>query len=236
MRLGVVILILLPFSVFGQSESSQRRIQSLGIVFAPEFGYRSLNYASSHEWVEVSRDETEVGNYGFTTGVKVRLRSKRTWRLETGLLFANKSFKTRNEELIWTSDDPALPQSTKTIYRLKYLSLPINIHYPLMVKNRLTLAANGGLSANVFLSAKTKVIIGYGDGHETSHASVKQVGHSRFSLSGLIGATVDYKLSDKFVITAEPHYQRFLTSINADNNAKEHLYSFGIGLAASYVF
>jgi hypothetical protein len=97
-------------------------------------------------------------------------------------------------------------------------------------------SAKAGLSANIFLSAKTKVVTTSDDGREASHSSIDQVGHSRFTCSGLIGASVDYNLSDKLVITAEPYYQRFLSSINADNDADEFLFSFGIGLGARYSF
>ena len=236
MRLGIVALVFLPVCGLAQKESSTRRIQSIGVVFAPELGYRVLNYASSHEWVEQLRDKTEIWNYGFTAGAKMRLRSKRSWHLETGLLYMNKSFRTNREELLWASADGTFPQSTQTIFQLKYISLPIGVNYPLASVDRLTLSAKAGFAANIFLSAKTKVILRYAGGNENAHASVKQVGHSRFTLAGSIGASLDYKLSDTFMITAEPNYQRFLTSINADNNAKEYLYSFGVGFGASYMF
>src|SRR5688500_14913105 len=106
MRFIVVLLIAIPVLSFSQNDSSPRRIQAIGIIYVPEFSYRTLNYAPSQRWVESLRNENEIGNFGFTSGVKLRLRSKQKWRLETGLLYANRSFKTKSEELMWASDDP----------------------------------------------------------------------------------------------------------------------------------
>lgn len=236
MKTLAVFLFLLPSFVFGQDDPSEKRIESISIVVTPEYGYRSLNYPSSHQWVQEVRDEHEVAHYGFSAGVRTRFRSKYKCALELGLLFANRAFKTKQEELLWNPQDPSLPGSAETIFRFKYLAIPVNINYQMAASGRMAVSLKAGVAPSVFLSAKTKLITIHENGEESTHSSVSEVGHTRFGLSGVIGVAIEYNASEKITLSIEPCYQRFLTSINANKDAKEYLFSFGAGVSARYNF
>jgi hypothetical protein len=230
----LLMVILFPAMTFCQQEKSSRRLRSVGIVISPNHSYRTLNFAPSHEWIAEMRNNEEVGNFGFTAGFQAHYRLGSKLKFETGLLYSNKSLKTKYENLTWASSDPELPSRSKTIYHFKYLELPASVSYNFLVINRMSLFATTGLSANIFLSRKTTVAITYPDGNNSSHASSKQTGYSRFNLSAMIGAGIDYRLSKRITLRAAPIYQRSLTSIVADDDAKEYFFSFGVNTGIYY--
>jgi hypothetical protein len=110
----------------------------------------------------------------------------------------------------------------------------MSVSYGFFTSEKVIVFARAGLSAGVFLSKKTKVIATYAGGDDAVHASSKQVGYARFNLSATIGAGIDYRLSKRFTVRAEPFYQRSLTSIVVDNSAREYLYSFGVTTGVYY--
>jgi hypothetical protein len=235
MRLLFLLIMMLPVIGFCQPEKKQRRIIAVGIIVSPEFSYRTLNFSSSNQWIANSRDDEEVGNFGFASGFQVHYRLGSKLKFETGLTYANKSLKTKYEELTWTSADPAFPTRSKTIYRFKYLMLPASFRYGFLSTDKLSLFATAGLSANIFLAKKTKVVMTYPDGDDSAHASSKNTGYLRFNLSATVGAGIDYRLARRFTFRASPFYQRSLTSIVADDQAKEYLFSFGVATGVYYL-
>jgi opacity protein-like surface antigen len=233
MRQVLFLLMMIPAIVFCQEKKS-RRLTSVGVMISPEFSYRTLNFSSSNQWVADRRDSKEMGNFGFTTGIQTHFRFGNRLSLETGLSYANKSLKTKSEELTWTSDDPDLPTGSRTIYRYKYLAIPAIVSYRFFDTGKISWFAAAGISANVFLAKKTKVVTTYPDGDSDSHASSKQTGYSKFNLSATLAAGMDYRFSKRFTFRAEPFFQRSLTSIVSDKEAKEYLFSFGVSTGVQY--
>jgi opacity protein-like surface antigen len=230
----LLMVIIFPAMGFCQQEKSSRRLGSIGIMISPSYSYRTLNFASSNQWIAEMRNDEEVGNFGFTAGFQAHYRLGHKLKFETGLLYSNNGLKTKYEDLTWASSDPELPSRSKTIYRFKYLALPVSVSYSFLVINKMSLFATAGLSANIFLSKKTNVAVTYPDGDNNSHASSKQTGYSRFNLSATIGAGIDYRFSKRITLRAAPFYQRSLTSIVVDNDAKEYLFSFGVNTGIHY--
>jgi hypothetical protein len=233
-RLLFLMIMLFPAVGFCQPEKKSRRLSAIGIIVSPEFSYRTLNFSSTNQWIAERRNGEEVGNFGFAAGFQVHYRLGSKLKFETGLSYANKSLKTKYEELTWTSADPAFPTRSKTIYRFKYLTLPASISYSFLSTDKVSLFATAGLSANVFLAKKTMVVMTYPDGDDSAHASSKNTGYLRFNLSATVGAGIDYRLARRFTFRASPYYQRSLTSIVADDHAKEYLFSFGVGTGVYY--
>lgn len=233
MRQVLFLMMMVPVIVFCQ-EKKPRRLTSIGVMISPDFSYRVLNFSSSNQWVADRRDDKERGNFGFTTAIQAHFRLGNKLSLETGLSYANKSLKTKSEELTWTSDDPDFPSGSKTIYRYKYLAIPAIISYRFFDTGKISWFAAAGVSANVFLAKKTKVVTSYPDGETDSHASSKRTGYSTFNVSATLAAGIDYQFSKRFTFRAEPFFQRSLTSIVADKEAKEYLFSFGVSTGVRY--
>jgi hypothetical protein len=233
MRRALFLMMMIPVIALCQEKKS-RRLTSVGIMISPDFSYRLLNFSSSNQWVANRRDDKEVGNFGFTTAIETHFRLGNKITLETGLSYVNKSLRTKSEELTWASDDSNLPSGSKTIYRYKYMAIPAIISYRFFDAGKISLFAAAGVSANVFLAKKTKIVSTYPDGDTDSHASSKQTGYSKFNLSATLGAGIDYRFSKRFIFRAEPFFQRSLTSIVADKAAREYLFSFGVSTGVHY--
>jgi hypothetical protein len=231
-----LLIMMLPVMGFTQAEKKLRRLSSVGIVVAPDYSYRYLNYSSSQRWVAEMRDDDEVGNFGFTVGMQAHYRLRDRLKFETGLLYTNKGLQTKYEDLAWTSINIDFPTRSKTIYRFKYLQLPVGISYTLCAAEKLRWFVKAGLSVDFFLAKKTKVVTDYADRDESSRSSSKQVGYSRFGLSTMIGAGLDYRFTKRLTFRGEPFFQRSLTSIVRDKHAREYLFSFGIATSIHYSF
>jgi hypothetical protein len=230
------VLASLPLAVSCQSSFPAPQLNSVGITFAPEFTYRTLTFSDRNDWVAEARNKEEIGNYGFTAGALVNYSLGKRVTFETGVMYANKSTKTKYKDLEWPSTDQELPSESQTLYHFKYITIPIDFNYNLFATEKVNVFAATGLSVGLFLSKKTKVVAIYPDGDKNTHASTKQVGYSRFNLFATVGAGIDYRVSKQLVVRVEPFYQRSLTSITADDDAKEHLFSFGVTTGVFYSF
>jgi hypothetical protein len=233
-KIFLLMITILPVIGFCQSEKPARGLSAIGIMISPGYGYRTLNFASSNQWIAKMRNDDEVANFGFTAGFQVHYRLSSKLKFETGLLYANRSLKTKYEDLDWTSSGREFATRSKTIYHFKYVTVPAGVSYSFFSSKKMSLFATTGFSADIFLSKKTKVTVSYADGADRSHTSPKQTGYSRFNLSATVGAGIDYHLSKRITLRAAPFYQRSLTSIVVDDNAKEYLYSFGVSTGVLY--
>lgn len=234
-RETVLMFLLFPIAAISQPEKQMRRLTAIGIVASTDFSYRTLQFASSNSWIAERRNREEIGNYGFTAGFVMDFRLHKKVKFESGLLFSNKGLKTKFEDLTWTSDDPLMPAKSKTIYRFKYLAMPANFRYCFPTTKKVGLFITVGISANIFLTKKTKVALIYTNGNNDEHASSMQTGYSKFNLAACMGAGIEYRPLNRIVIRMAPFYQRFLNSIIVDNAAKEYLFSYGVSTGFHYV-
>jgi hypothetical protein len=235
-RILSLLMLVFPLAGFCQDKNPSRRLTAIGVTISPDFSYRLLNFSSSNQWVADMRDRKEVGNSGFTAGIQAHHRLGNKLKLETALMYSNKSIETKYEALAWASDDIDLATRSKTIYHFKFLMIPVGFSYRFVGTKKVSLFVTAGLSPSVFFSTKTKVVSIYANGDKRVHASSKQTGHTLFSLFVSAGAGIDYSISKRFTFRVQPFYQRSLTSVVADNDAREFLFSYGIATAVCYSF
>jgi hypothetical protein len=235
MRSVLLLIVFLPFVGISQSKERVRRLASIGITVAPEYNYRVLNFSHDNQWLANMRDDEEVANTGLTIGIQPHFRMGKKMRLETGVLYSNKGLKTKWVDLAWVTDDAGLPAESKIVYRYKYLIIPMNVSYSIFEDEKVRLFASMGMSMNIFLQKKTKVIFENSSSSNDSHESFKQTGYSHLNFAARMGAGIDYRLSSRLNFRAEPYFQRSITSIVVDKGAKEYLFSFGLALGVHYL-
>jgi opacity protein-like surface antigen len=224
----LLLILSLPIATSAQDTTKVRRFTALILTFSPQYSYRALQYNADSQWLESLRDN-EVPGAGFKARAQVRYRISDRMDLLGGVEYANHGIKTRYEDLTWAGDAAGLPEKSRTIYRYKFLAIPLHVNYTLTTREHLRVYAVGGVTTSVFLSRKTKVDVG--DDH---HASAKTVGFAKFTWSATLGAGLEYTLGPRFSVRAEPFIEHYFNSISTDDHTKEYLFAFG--LSASVVW
>lgn len=232
-----LFLMLLPlFSLCQETESQKADRVSIGLIFSPDYSYRTLKSDDDGKWVADSRDTMEIHKFGYTTGLSLVYKLNSNIRFETGLLFSDKGEKTKPRTgLIVLEPVAILPVKVRFIYSYNYLDIPFKINY-LVSDKKLKLFITGGLSANIFLFQKTTSIIEYEDGTtERNTLTDRRRGFDRINLAFLVGFAAEYELSKRLRLHLEPVYRRSITSI-ISSPLKEYLFSAGVNTGVYYKF
>lgn len=236
MRHLLLILLILPSAItFGQQEKS-KGFTAIGLMGSLDYTNRTLDFTAENEWVAATRDRNEIGNTGSAVYSQVRYKFNNRLSVEGGVGYSNRSYKTKFEDLYWTSDDPALPVKSRTIYRFKYITLPLNINYSVYTHNKIRLFVTAGVATNIFLARRTKVQSTLADGKDNNYAFSKRGGYTTFTATARGGIGFDYQVMKRFTLRIEPYYQRTIRSITADDTAKEYIYALGLATGLFYSF
>jgi hypothetical protein len=231
----LILFIFIPALAFGQQEKA-KGFTAVGLMGSLDYTNRTLDFVAENEWVAAMRNRNEIGNTGFTVYSQVRYKFNSRLSIEGGVGYANRSYKTKSENLHWTSDDAALPVKSKTIYRFKYITLPLNINYNIYTHNKIRLFAAAGVAANIFLARRTKVQSSFANGTNNGYAFSKRSGYTTFTATARGAVGIDYQVMKRFTLRIEPYYQRTIRPITADDTAKEYIYAFGLATGMFYAF
>jgi hypothetical protein len=230
-----ILLVLLPITALCQQEKI-RGFTAVGLMGSLDYTNRTLDYSTANESAAARRDGNEIGNTGFTIYSQVRYKLNNRVYIEGGVGYANRSYKTKSADLYWTTDDPSLPTKNRTIYRFKYITLPLNINYSIYRRNKIRLFATAGVATNIFLGKRTKVQSSFADGDESNYTFSKRAGYTTFTATIRGGIGLDYQVMKRFTLRMEPYYQRTIRSVTADDNAKEYIYAWGLATGVLYSF
>jgi opacity protein-like surface antigen len=226
----LLIILTFPMAAIAQDTSKVRRFTGLVLTFSPHYSYRSLHYDAGSRWIESLRDNERPGT-GFKARAHVRYRISDRIDLLGGLEYANHGIRTCYEDLTWSGDAVGLPEKSRTIYRYKFLAIPLHVNYTLTTREHLRVYAVGGVTTSVFLSRKTKVDTG-----DNQHSSPKTVGFAKFTWSATLGAGLEYALGNRFSVRAEPFFEHYFKSISSDDHAKEYLFAVGLSTGIVWMF
>lgn len=230
-----ILFILLPGAAICQQEKS-RGFTAVGLMGSFDYTNRALDFSSDSEWTAATRDQNEVGNTGFTVYSQVRYKLNNRIYIEGGVGYANRSYKTKFEDLDWASDDPSLATKSRTIYRFKYITLPLNINYSIYTHKKMRVFASARIATNIFLAKRTRVQSSFSNGSNSEYAFSKRAGYTTFSVAAKGGVGFDYQVMKRFAIRVEPYFQRTIRSVTVDDNAKEYIYAWGVATGMFYSF
>lgn len=205
---------------------------ALGLIFSPDYCYRTLKPNSSGNWIADYRDTLEIPKYGYTIGIIMLFKLNNRINLEIGLQFSNKGEKTKQWDLHPFQPDPAIPKKIKFTYSYLYLDIPIKINYNLMNK-RFKVFISPGISTNIFIAYNSTSFLEYEDGNTGKISSTSFSGFTRVNIAILAGLGLDYGLTKNLNFRLEPIYRQSITSI-IDAPIKAYLYSFGINTGIYY--
>ena len=111
-----------------------------------------------------------------------------------------------------------------------FIEFPFNLRYRLN-SGKVQLNLLGGVSSNLLIGSQVIFTTG-GEREKTGKTeSIRTVNYS-----GNLGLSVDYDISDHFMLLFEPRYKYYLNSINEDRLINARPYLFGIFTGLRYKF
>lgn len=214
--------------LFAQESSAYDNFKkwSYGITVGGTSNFRILTSDGSENILKDDKNSTEIRRTSFTAGVVANYRITDVLSINSGLVYDDLGFKTRNQTLSY-SDGTSI--SASTAYHYRYVTLPLDLKYDFLKKIRWNLYVGGGVSPAVFIGEAT--VFNYGGSKNTDS---QPVGFDRFNFAGDLRAGADYWIADNIKLTAGIYYKQFLNATNSNLPTKAYLNS--AGLTAGFIY
>jgi len=237
------------YASYGQEKDSAKTKTSkfsIGVAVSPEMGYRSINPTSKGKkndfFMNVGKpmlDSLESPKICYSLGIYSTYQLSKRFSLELAVYYANKGYKI-DEIKFTTVTNPDDGGVGSVFYNYRYVDVPLNVNF-YIINKKVKLFLSTGLTANVLINKKTVISSDEFDVstmNERNKPTRDNIAPFNISFNGSLG--LEYELSNHFTLRLQPHYQRFLTTIDTskwvDDEYTIKLYNYGIRLGASYRF
>lgn len=243
------ILILFAFSltVYGQdstiASSGKVRRFALEVVASPDLCFRTLvNVDGSPTSTTVYNldNDNDRPKLGFTTGFCFRYTFCKRFEIESGLLYSNKGFRTKETDLIFGDlidrrrgfvyNTTGLPSHGKIVYSFHYLDLPLKVNY-LAGNKKLRFVCGAGLALNVLLKQTTSFKGTDPSGNHVTSSSSNDY-YNAINLSPIVSAGINWQLSPRMDLRIEPSFRYGVIKI-VDAPVSAYLWNTGLNLSYS---
>jgi hypothetical protein len=231
--LFILFVCLASFTVYGQNSKPAHHVL-IGYSFSPDYSFRTLNNtggSSSTDLVIKRRNEVELPKFGFTTGLNILVNFSKRAGLETGLQFSARGYKGKGMNLVFETPDPTLVTNASSSYSYQYIGIPLTARFG-FGKSKVRFVSSVGFITGFLLNAKQITTYTYTNGRRDKQAqSIKDF--ARIDISPLISIGVDYEVTDKIHLIAEPTFRYGVTKTK-DAPVGEHLWSAGLNMGIYY--
>ena len=209
-----------------------------GIVMSPCISYRTLvNHDTSSTGPSIIglRNKNERPKTGYKTGISLKYALTEKAGITTGIYFANRGFKHKEENAHWPAQEdingifiiPTTTSTIKSIYTFRFIEVPFIVDYTFH-KSKLSYSIGIGGSYNYFLGASFSYKITEDNG-DIQQASSKHTGpYHQANVSMILKAGVSYSLNENTVIHIDPTFQYDVTELLENVLVNEHLWNLGL--------
>jgi len=227
-----LLLTFFSFTAFGQTTNQTNKI-SIGYSFSPDYSFRTLKNGdgtSSADLVINTRDDIEKAKFGHTTGFNLTFNFSHLLAFETGIQYSNKGYRTKEQDLIYSQT--SLPNKGSTDYSYQYIGIPLKARFA-FGKSKVHFISSAGFMTNFLINVKQTNIYTFSDGktEKINHSSTS--GFSKVDISPIVSIGVDYKLTDKIHLSAEPTFRFGIIKIK-NTPVEEKLWNAGLVFGLSY--
>lgn len=208
-----------------QAQKVESQKISFGLVLSPTINYRSLTSDAANDFVKDQRDESETVGFRYQGGLTIDFRPSEKLEIQSGVIFADRLFRTKSIELVWPS---GVPEFSEAYVSQRYLSVdvPLRLRYTLLARNKFNYYVAGGVTAAFFVARQQRNHVLSSGSWEVTQSPL--LNESTWMLLGEMEAGLDYALSTRLKLRAALNFQHGLTPTNPDYPTKEYLYSGGI--------
>ena len=233
-----LFLLTIPFySVRGQETKyhAGKNKLSIGFNFSPDYNFRALKNndgSSSSDIIIKTRNDAEIGKFGYTTGFNICFSLAKMIRFETGIQYSNKGYQTKKQDLIYQQPNPGLPVRSKFIYNYGYIDIPFALNFT-MGKSKARFVSSAGFTTNFLIKETQTNILEYANGKSDKKKQPATFDYKKVDISPLISIGIDYKINDKMVLRATPTFRYGVLKI-IDTPVTEYLWNAGIDIGFYY--
>ena len=232
------LLVLFSCSLFaGTGDSISGEQKQIGIIYSPEYSYRTLKSNADGASIADFRNKTEIAKFGYSAGIRFSYLLSSKCGFEIQALFSDKGEQSKKVDLkntVYISSQDKVPNNSSYVNHYYYLDIPLKINYH-VTNNKNSFFLTAGASVNTFLFERTTTTIDNKDGSSEKYSSTSHPKFESVNLALLAGFGFDYHLTDQYSITLSPVFKHSITSIT-NSTVKGYLYSAGINAGLSYVF
>jgi Outer membrane protein beta-barrel domain len=230
-------LLLSSLALQAQKTKSSKEPQRIfiGVNFSHDYDYRKLknnNGSPSTGIVLNSRNDREVGKFGYTTGLNVCIHFTKLMGFETGIQYSNKGYQTKRHDLIFPSPDPTLPTKAKFIYNYYYIDIPLKVNFT-FGKGKLQFFSSTGFTTNIFIKETQTSVFEYADGRTEKEREETNFDYKKIDISPMISVGFTYKINEKMHLRVEPTF-RYGILKTIDAPVTQYLWNAGVNMAFYY--
>jgi len=247
-RLTTITAMMISLVAFGQdnlnSTVSTEFIKFLfGVNISPDYCYRTLknNDGSSTSSVIIDlRNKNEEFKIGYTAGLNVCYNISKNLGFELGVQYSNKGYAFEKSDLIFGDtidphygfDGTEMPTKAKFIYNHIYLDIPVRAIFS-FGERRVHFITSIGVTTNILLKATQTSVLEYENGDTQRETNDQEDDFNSLNISPTVSAGIDYKISNKINLRAEPTLRYGLLKI-IDTPVTAYLWSGGLNITCYY--
>jgi hypothetical protein len=240
-KLWLLLFTLSAINVGAQEENKDQgtaktfRRWSLGVTVSPDYNYRTLKKNQQGGILDTIfsyRQGMETAKAGYTAGINVMYHLSNCFSLETGLQFSNKGFKTLFVIDSVSATNPPFPTSVVRYDRFYYLDIPLKASFTFGT-GKLQFCAGAGITANFLIQNSVYSFQKFRDGSRKEFRMPDDGPYNTFNLSPMLSAGIDYSLSNRAHLKAEPTFRYGILQI-MDAPISAYLWNAGLNLGFYY--
>ncbi|HRI01471.1 MAG TPA: porin family protein [Saprospiraceae bacterium] len=177
------------------------------------------------------RNNNELLKLGYSAGLNVCFRLKKSVDFETGIQYSNKGYQSKFKDAITQHPDPTNPTKEKMIYNYHYLDVPLRAIFT-FGKQKIRFLTSVGLSTNFFIQETITSVAVYSARTEKKTSSTK-FDYNKINISPMLSIGIDLTLNRLMNLRIEPTFRYgLLNIINAPVSA--FLYSSGLNMSYNF--
>lgn len=233
-HLLILFITILSLNASGQTSEQITKI-SIGFTLSPDYSFRTIKSNDDNSTTRQTikdRNDREIAKFGYSTGLNITFHFSNHIGLETGVQYANKGYKTKEMDLIFEQPDPSPPKKATIVYSYQYLGIPIIARFT-FGKSKIRFTSGAGIMTNFLINTKNTAHYKYANGKTEKKSETYAADFKKVNFSPLLSLGVDYKISDKIHVSAEPTF-KFGQILTEAPPIKENLWSAGLVFGVSY--
>jgi hypothetical protein len=225
------------FNPNGGSGSATNALQENRVTNDPLVG--AFNVQNGEE------SQKQLGSISIGGGINFELGPR--WSFKTGLRYSQYRYATTSNA--YTVEDgnnlPVYLNATYDLSQARYageyeltntihsISVPVQMGYKILDKERFALAVNGGLGIDYFINYTVKGDLSFLDARKVDLGETDYL--NRFNVNVLAGLELSYMLNDKLALSGEMFFRQYIPSLEeTDGTATATPSFFGFGLGINY--
>lgn len=251
----------MPASFMAESKHNKRTDEdlwaSIGAAtgnYSPQVNTGSVNYAAASGGAFSNRSaasSSDSRGSAYSVGVNLGKRLSDRWILQGGVNYLNQAIgynsniatlQPNNQAKAFVADYAIQEQNTNSVlltspYEInsvsEFISVPVQAGY-LLVDRKLGLQLNSGLATDIFLQNTLTDKSGQLDKYSESAGTDSP--YNTFSLSGLLGSELSYKIGTQYRLSVAPGLRYSMSSVLKSESGTANPLVWDLGFRFRYIF